>query len=238
MKYLLFFVTLLFVISSTYISRGQTSEELFNKLRQQYNKNFPKDFVANVSGDEIKRSLKKVPEDSFCEKRKPKVTYLYLKGVDESLIVENVENPYVTRFQTHLEIYKSAKSFLDSKKSFKEFKRIYFWKKVKSNNSKYFVIKMRKHRIRESDYYYLFINRDNMTITKVEQYSNNVKVGTINIQFKEISGYYLPSMLSFDVLKKGKKKKFNLIISEYRINIGLSSSKFLELQDDCPRINS
>lgn len=238
MKYLLSISTICLILSISLISMGQTSEQLFNKLKEKYNSNFPKDFVAKVSGNEISNSLKKVPEDSYCKKKKPVVTYLFLKNVDESLIVENVENPYVTRFQAHLEIYKSAKSFLTSKKSFNEMKRIYFWKKMKSNDSNFYLIKMRKHRIRESDFYYLYVNKSDLTLKKVEQFSNNVVVGTINIEFKKIDRYFLPSSLSFDVLKKGKKKKFKLIISDYRLNIGLTSNKILELQDDCPKINS
>ena len=238
MKYLLFVIISVTIFAIPLIQYGtvQSSKELYHIIKKEYQKRFPKDFVANVSGNEIERSVQKIPKDSYCKGKLPRVTYLFLKGEEESIIVENVENPFVTRFQTHLEVYKSAKSFLDTGKSYSDLKKTYYWEFVSSLSQDFYVVKMRKHRLRESDYLLLFFDKEEFSLVKATQYSNKKPIGHVIITYKKEKGYLLPLQLKFDITKKGKRKSFTLNISNYQLNTGLTSDKIIELQDDCPSL--
>ncbi len=236
-KLLLLFISIVILAMSAF-GASKSSKGLYNEIKDSYQKNYPEDFVASVSGAKIKSSLKEIPRGARCRGKRPKVTYLFLKGEAESIIVENVENPFVTRFQAHLEVYKNAKSFLDSGKSFAQLQKTYYWKYLSSKSDLYYVIKMRKHRLRKSDFMLLYVDKKNLSLKKVVQYSGNKLVGTVNVTYRKVKKYLLPSLLKFNVKLGGRRRReqFTLRITNYRVNVDLSSDDIIDLQDDCPSL--
>ncbi len=214
-----------------------STKGIFNKIRENYYKSFPKDFTASVVGPEINKSLSKIPKNAYCENKSPKVSYLYLKHKEENIIVENVENPYVTRFQLYLNMYKGTKIFLNSSISFLQLKKVFYWSYRPSLSKKYYVIKMRRHRIRKSDYMLLYVDKKDFSIKKAVKYSNERAIGTLLITYKKVKSYNIPSSLKFNILRKGKMEKFNLLIKSYKLNTGLTKEKIIQLQNDCPSLN-
>ncbi len=218
-------------------SAPKSSEDLYDLIRENYTKNFPSDFVAGVYGYEIANSVSKIPKESYCKGKSPRVTYLFLRGQEESIIVENVENPYVTRFQTHLEVYKRAKVFLNQDMTFDNLKKTFHWEYLPSLSKGYYVVKMRKHIVRASDYFLLYFNKSNYTLATAVQYSNNRPIGTIVVYYTSKGGYILPSQIRVNYVKNGQRKQITLNIAGYKINIGLTMSKIIQLQDDCPSVD-
>ncbi|GMT49551.1 MAG: hypothetical protein IEMM0008_1090 [bacterium] len=83
---LLLFISIV-ILSISAFGVPKSSEGLYNEIKNSYQKNYPEDFVASVSGAKIKASLKEIPRGAYCKGKKPKVTYLFLKGEEESIIV-------------------------------------------------------------------------------------------------------------------------------------------------------
>ncbi|MDH5681536.1 MAG: hypothetical protein OEZ36_08110 [Spirochaetota bacterium] len=224
------------LLSYEMLGAPANSTELYMQVKRAYFKNLPRDFVANVSGSEIDKSVKKIPADSHCGGKKPKVTYLFLKGQEESIIVENVENPFVTRFQTHLEVYKSAKSFLDRTKSYSDIQKVFQWDYLPGQSARYYVVKMRKHRVRKSDYFLLEIDKRNYSIVRAVQYSHGKAIATINVSYQYTGQYLLPHIISVKINKDKAKRNFQLKMTGHKLNLGLNSDKIIDLQNDCPSI--
>jgi len=237
---LISFLIIVCILPTLFFGFKLNSEDLFNKIREHYTKNYPNDFVATVTGTKINKDLQNpdiIPKSAYCNGKKPMVKYLFLKGEDESIIIENVENPYVTRFQAHIEIYRNAKSFFESKKTFSEFQKTYYWEYISSLSSNYFVVKMRKHRVIETDYILLHFDKRNLSLKKAIQYSNNKPSGTFVLRYKKVKKYLLPSELMFTSHDAKSHKQFKLIISNYQVNVGLTPNILVQLQDDCPSLS-
>ena len=228
---------MLFILSSITLSSYAINEkDVFYGVRKFQSKKMPKDFVAVVNGDVIKKGLKKIPKREKINPALPmKVKFYYLKGYGETIKVANVSELYRDRYQTYISMYESFKAFLDPSMKYNKFKRLYDWKLIKTSKTSY-IIKMRRKKYSTKNYYIIFFDKKNFSIRLTKHYKKSGLIGWLKIKYTKENKYYIPKKLTgYGKVRnpegKIEKKKFTLHLSSYKYNRGIKKDCFFN--DDC-----
>lgn len=239
-------------------SSALESRTLFLTVQKNYQKLLPRNFIASVSGERIQKSMAKIPESAYCKGKTPQLTYVFFRGGrGESLVVENVVNPYVNRFQHHLELYRSVRELIERNTEFEEFQKTVFWRYRRDLSQAFQVVEMRKKRTRPSDYFLIYLDKQDFLIRTILQYNLKELAFRLNVNYRKIDRakntnktnrnkkpqktsskpWIVPNSLELESYNEEGTDPFELKLSDYRINRNIQPSILLDLQEDCASLN-
>ncbi len=208
-----------------------TQRQIYHKIKESYFKYMPNDFIAKVTGERINKSIRKIPENAICGKIR--VSYLFLKGVAEKIVVENVRNPYIERFEPYLDTYKKANYFLKKDSSYEDFIGTYDWTYV-NNTKDYYQFKLRRNNAKKGTFLYTYFDKKYFLLIDAYQFKRDKMTGHISIHYKRDGKMVIPNLLKFNIIdEKNKWVKFDLNFSEHKVNVGIDEDTMLEVQNDC-----
>lgn len=203
-----------------------TAEEVYYRLRDNYQTQWPDDFEARVIGREIEISLSDIPED-FYEDGEPYVRYIFKRDIGDRIIVENVHPMYRNRFASHLEVYNNYRTFLDPLMDYETFILTYDWNIIMTTEHE-IIIRMHDKNRGEGTYFIITISLPEYLMKSAESYNRNEFQGIVNVIYEQEGEYTYPRILDGYGVVEEESRTFRLILTDFTPNIGITEEDFVE----------
>ena len=209
-------LNILFSFLTSWLVALPTPKEIFENLKEAWDKKTPTHLSAVVSSKLINAQLKRIPKDKITFGKKPYVQFIFKKGLGFRILIKNVDQYYEHMLSLYEEMISKSGLFvtIDKSNTYPKFIGQFklYWLKGTSNFPNR--IKIVEKDALPGDYGIFYLD-DKWNILKSEYYEEKKKVGSLQIEYSDFKSYRLIKKLVLQFEDAGKKETVDFVFDSY-----------------------
>ncbi|WP_295296421.1 hypothetical protein [uncultured Brachyspira sp.] len=197
-KYFIF-ITLLFLLSFFNLLHSQdiSFEELYNKIKDNYETIYPKRFDAYIEGKIVEAQISTIPAKNYLSsKDKIRLKFTLVQNSKPNIVLENVDSFYAKMFSVFEEPLETVGFYAIVSESYSSLSKKFTVDSVKEDNDKYEVVLRAVGENKDYSINYT-IDKNSLLVESADYYNKKSKIYDVDISYTNIDNYTVPEIVKY-----------------------------------------
>ncbi|MEI0580230.1 hypothetical protein [Brachyspira pilosicoli] len=193
------FITLLFLLSFFNLLHSQdiSFEELYNKIKDNYETIYPKRFDAYIEGKIVEAQISTIPAKNYLSsKDKIRLKFTLVQDSKPNIVLENVDSFYAKMFSVFEEPLETVGFYAIVSESYSSLSKKFTVDSVKEDDDKYEVILRAVGENKDYSINYT-IDKNSLLVESADYYNKKSKIYDVDISYTYIDNYTVPEIIKY-----------------------------------------
>ena len=193
------FITLLFLLSFFNLLHSQdiSFEELYNKIKDNYETIYPKRFDAYIEGKIVEAQISTIPAKNYLSsKDKIRLKFTLVQDSKPNIVLENVDSFYAKMFSVFEEPLETVGFYAIVSESYSSLSKKFTVDSVEEDDDKYEVILRAVGENKDYSINYT-IDKNSLLVESADYYNKKSKIYDVDISYTYIDNYTGPEIIKY-----------------------------------------
>ena len=193
------FITLLFLLSFFNLLHSQdiSFEELYNKIKDNYETIYPKRFDAYIEGKIVEAQISTIPAKNYLSsKDKIRLKFTLVQNSKPNIVLENVDSFYAKMFSVFEEPLETVGFYAIVSESYSSLSKKFTVDSVEEDDDKYKVILRAVGENKDYSINYT-IDKNSLLVESADYYNKKSKIYDVDISYINIDNYTVPEIIKY-----------------------------------------
>ena len=193
------FITLLFLLSFFNLLHSQdiSFEELYNKIKDNYETIYPKRFDAYIEGKIVEAQISTIPAKNYLSsKDKIRLKFTLVQNSKPNIVLENVDSFYAKMFSVFEEPLETVGFYAIVSESYSSLSKKFTVDSIKEDDDKYEVVLRAVGENKDYSINYT-IDKNSLLVESADYYNKKSKIYDVDISYTNIDNYTVPEIIKY-----------------------------------------